>query len=126
MQQRIPPLSGLPRRVDDQAHLFFGRQKETLEALACFDTRPGHVAVRWLEINGNSGSGKSSLIVAAHNDVCSDARFSVSFDAHSVRQTRASGARSLRLSARYVRRTQDRANLTHGPEKSQLQAGGLV
>ena len=38
--------------------------KETLDALACFDTRPGAAAVRWLEINGNSGSGKSSLMLA--------------------------------------------------------------
>jgi hypothetical protein len=39
-------------------------QKETLEALACFDTRPGSPTVRWLEINGNSGAGKSSLMNA--------------------------------------------------------------
>jgi formylglycine-generating enzyme required for sulfatase activity len=35
-----------------------------LAALACFDTRPGHAAIRWLEINGTSGSGKSSLMQA--------------------------------------------------------------
>jgi hypothetical protein len=35
-----------------------------LAALACFDTRLGHAAIRWLEINGISGSGKSSLMQA--------------------------------------------------------------
>jgi hypothetical protein len=55
---------GLAAYRPDQAHLFFGRQKETLDALACFETRGGHAPVRWLEINGNSGSGKSSLMNA--------------------------------------------------------------
>jgi hypothetical protein len=48
----------------DQARLFFGRQKETLEALAFFDPRRGSPTVRWLEIHGDSGSGKSSLMNA--------------------------------------------------------------
>lgn len=59
-----PPFVGLNAYLPDQAQLFFGRQKETLDALACFDTRAGHSTVRWLEINGNSGSGKSSLMNA--------------------------------------------------------------
>ena len=58
------PFVGLAAYRIDQAHLFFGRQKETLDALACFDTRRGAATVRWLEINGNSGSGKSSLMQA--------------------------------------------------------------
>jgi Sulfatase-modifying factor enzyme 1/TIR domain len=58
------PFVGLAAYRPDQAHLFFGRQKETLDALACFDTRRGSATVRWLEINGNSGSGKSSLMNA--------------------------------------------------------------
>ena len=58
------PFVGLDAYRPDQAQLFFGRQKETLDALACFDTRPGTPTVRWLEINGNSGSGKSSLMNA--------------------------------------------------------------
>jgi formylglycine-generating enzyme required for sulfatase activity len=58
------PFVGLAAFRTDQAHLFFGRQQETLAALSCFDTRPGHAAVRWLEINGTSGSGKSSLMQA--------------------------------------------------------------
>jgi hypothetical protein len=35
------PFVGLDAFRPDQAHLFFGRQKETLDALACFDTPPG-------------------------------------------------------------------------------------
>ena len=58
------PFVGLDAYRPDQAQLFFGRQKETLDALACFDTRRGTPTVRWLEINGNSGSGKSSLMNA--------------------------------------------------------------
>jgi hypothetical protein len=59
------PFVGLAAYRPDQAHLFFGRQKETLDALACFETRGGRAPVRWLEINGNSGSGKSSLMQRA-------------------------------------------------------------
>ena len=58
------PFVGLDAYRPDQTQLFFGRQKETLDALACFDTRAGSPAIRWLEINGNSGSGKSSLMNA--------------------------------------------------------------
>ena len=58
------PFVGLDAYRPDQAQLFFGRQKETLDALACFDPRPSSPTVRWLEINGNSGSGKSSLMNA--------------------------------------------------------------
>ena len=58
------PYVGLDAFRIDQARLFFGRQKETLEALACFETRQDRKAVRWLEINGNSGCGKSSLMNA--------------------------------------------------------------
>ncbi len=58
------PFVGLEAYRPDQAQLFFGRQKETLDALACFDTPPGSPTVRWLEINGNSGCGKSSLMNA--------------------------------------------------------------
>ena len=59
------PFVGLAAYGIDQAQLFFGRQKETLDALACFfDIRPGSPRVRWLQIDGNSGSGKSSLMQA--------------------------------------------------------------
>ena len=39
------PFVGLAAFRIDQAHLFFGRQKETLNALACFDTRRGAATV---------------------------------------------------------------------------------
>ena len=58
------PFVGLAAYSQDQAQLFFGRQKETLEALACFRRQPTGPRVKWLEINGNSGSGKSSLMQA--------------------------------------------------------------
>jgi len=57
------PFVGLDAYGKDQAQLFFGRQKETLDALACLNTRNEPI-VRWLEINGNSGCGKSSLMNA--------------------------------------------------------------
>lgn len=58
------PFVGLNAYRPDQAQLFFGRHKETLDALACFSTRGNSVAVRWLEINGSSGCGKSSIMNA--------------------------------------------------------------
>ncbi len=58
------PFVGLDAFRMDQAHLFFGRQKETLEALDCFDWYKTARPFRWLEIGGNSGSGKSSLMQA--------------------------------------------------------------
>ncbi len=58
------PFVGLDAFRMDQARLFFGRQKDTLEALACFDTRDRSRTVHWLQISGNSGSGKSSLMNA--------------------------------------------------------------
>jgi hypothetical protein len=64
LEEGKSPFVGLDAFRIDQARLFFGRQKETLDALACFDTRHGSPTVRWLEINGNSGSGKSSLMMA--------------------------------------------------------------
>lgn len=58
------PFVGLASYRPDQAHLFFGRRAETLDALACFRRQPTGPRVKWLEINGNSGSGKSSLMQA--------------------------------------------------------------
>ena len=73
-----PPFDGCPflglnafRRAD--ARLFFGRRKETLEALAALgdqrESNPerlhgGAGYHRWLQIEGNSGAGKSSLVNA--------------------------------------------------------------
>jgi hypothetical protein len=68
------PFLGLSAFRRDHARLFFGRRRETLEALACIgdprQTNPEHVSAggegyyRWLQIEGNSGTGKSSLVHA--------------------------------------------------------------
>ena len=58
------PFVGLNAYQPDQTRLFFGRQRETLKALSLFDTTSPGKQVKWLEISGNSGSGKSSLMNA--------------------------------------------------------------
>ena len=58
------PFVGLASYRPDQVHLFFGRRAETLDALACFRRQPTGPRVKWLEISGSSGSGKSSLMQA--------------------------------------------------------------
>ncbi len=68
------PFLGLSTFQPEHAHLFFGRRKETLEALKYLGTQgrahPEHITVsgeqfcRWLQIEGNSGGGKSSLVNA--------------------------------------------------------------
>ena len=73
------PFVGLDAFRIDQAHLFFGRQKETLDALACFDTRAGqpHRALAGDQRQQRLGqvlpderrpaaAGRSGLAVAAH------------------------------------------------------------
>ncbi|MFM8444323.1 MAG: toll/interleukin-1 receptor domain-containing protein, partial [Methylococcus sp.] len=68
------PFLGLGAFGPREARLFFGRRKETLDALAALgdqreenperlgDTGAGYH--RWLQVEGNSGSGKSSLVMA--------------------------------------------------------------
>jgi formylglycine-generating enzyme required for sulfatase activity len=69
------PFLGLSAFRQRDARLFFGRRQETLEALACLgdqrQTNPeslrgsgGSTYHRWLQIEGNSGAGKSSLVNA--------------------------------------------------------------
>lgn len=68
------PFQGLSAFQPEHAKLFFGRSKETLEALNYFGTqspeqpehihRSGKQFCRWLQIEGNSGAGKSSLVNA--------------------------------------------------------------
>jgi formylglycine-generating enzyme required for sulfatase activity len=69
------PFLGLNAFGKSDAKLFFGRRKETLEALACLgdqrESNPerlhgsgGTAYHRWLQIEGNSGAGKSSLVNA--------------------------------------------------------------
>jgi len=62
-EHREPPFPGLSSFTDAQAELFFGREKEIDEILALL----GRVRVgerRWLQIEGPSGVGKSSLVQA--------------------------------------------------------------
>ncbi|MEI2768088.1 MAG: SUMF1/EgtB/PvdO family nonheme iron enzyme [Nitrosomonas sp.] len=69
------PFLGLSAFGKQDAKLFFGRRKETLEALATLGNQRlnnpdsphqprGSNYIRWLQIEGNSGSGKSSLVNA--------------------------------------------------------------
>ena len=69
------PFRGLGAFKREHAHLFFGRRKETLEALGYLgdqqQTAPDQLRggnaqgyYRWLQIEGHSGSGKSSLMQA--------------------------------------------------------------
>ena len=67
------PYLGLSAFQPKHKHLFFGRRKETLEALKYLGTQqdiaPEHIQggehfCRWLQVEGNSGSGKSSLVNA--------------------------------------------------------------
>jgi len=69
------PFLGLSAFDRKDAKLFFGRRKETLEALAALGNQQhanpdnpyqtgGSAYTRWLQIEGNSGSGKSSLVNA--------------------------------------------------------------
>jgi formylglycine-generating enzyme required for sulfatase activity len=69
------PFLGLNAFQRKDARLFFGRRQETLEALSYLgdqrETNPenlhgsgGTAYCRWLQIEGNSGSGKSSLVNA--------------------------------------------------------------
>ncbi len=67
------PYLGLSAFQPEHANLFFGRRKETLDALQYLGTlrevNPGQIRVdgqycRWLQIEGNSGAGKSSLVNA--------------------------------------------------------------
>ena len=69
------PFLGLNAFGRKDARLFFGRRAETLEALACLGDQqegdPENLSLaaggqyrRWLQIEGNSGNGKSSLVQA--------------------------------------------------------------
>lgn len=64
------PYVGLSAFRKEDAHLFFGRHREAREALAWLGTpipgdgTNGEARYRWLQIEGNSGAGKSSLVNA--------------------------------------------------------------
>jgi formylglycine-generating enzyme required for sulfatase activity len=56
------PYPGLESFNEKYAHYFFGRQFETAELLISFSLGGGRHPQRWLQIEGNSGVGKSSLV----------------------------------------------------------------
>ena len=60
IDQSQSPYLGLSAFKQKDSDLFFGRQREIKEALAAFNDK----TCRWLQIEGNSGAGKSSLVNA--------------------------------------------------------------
>jgi hypothetical protein len=75
IEKGICPFLGLRAFGQEHAKWFFGRRKETLEALGKLgdqlQTNPEHLSPgngatykRWLQVEGDSGAGKSSLVAA--------------------------------------------------------------
>ncbi|MCU0735388.1 MAG: toll/interleukin-1 receptor domain-containing protein, partial [Methylotetracoccus sp.] len=60
----VCPYPGLESYTEATAEFFFGRQSETLEALARLGSTRDGTYRRWLQIEGPSGVGKSSLVQA--------------------------------------------------------------
>jgi hypothetical protein len=60
----VCPFPGLEAFGEDEAQFFFGRQKETLDAVSCLGLGLDGVYRRWLQVEGTSGVGKSSLVRA--------------------------------------------------------------
>jgi formylglycine-generating enzyme required for sulfatase activity len=60
----VCPFPGLEAFGEDDAKFFFGRQKETLDAVSCMGMGLDGVYRRWLQVEGTSGVGKSSLVKA--------------------------------------------------------------
>jgi hypothetical protein len=58
------PFPGLEAFGEDNAKFFFGRQKETLDAVSCLGLGLDGLYRRWLQVEGTSGVGKSSLVKA--------------------------------------------------------------
>jgi formylglycine-generating enzyme required for sulfatase activity len=58
------PFPGLEAYQRADAPFFFGRELETLQALKLFGPTPGGGYNRWLQVEGGSGTGKSSLVRA--------------------------------------------------------------
>ncbi|WP_434045155.1 MULTISPECIES: nSTAND1 domain-containing NTPase [Sorangium] len=58
------PFPGLQPFTEAQAELFFGRDADVRELLARLDRLREGGAMRWLQIEGPSGTGKSSLVQA--------------------------------------------------------------
>ena len=60
----VCPFPGLEAFREDEARFFFGRQSETLDALRRLGPGLDGIYRRWLQIEGPSGVGKSSLVRA--------------------------------------------------------------
>ena len=58
------PFPGLEAFGEQDARFFFGRQKETLDAVSRLGMGLDGVYRRWLQVEGTSGVGKSSLVRA--------------------------------------------------------------
>lgn len=63
-EQETCPFPGLQSFDEDTARFYFGRQRETLETLGLFAVSRDGSYRRWLQIDGPSGVGKSSLVKA--------------------------------------------------------------
>jgi len=60
----VCPFPGLEAFGETDAQFFFGRQKETLDAVSGLGYGLDGVYRRWLQVEGTSGVGKSSLVKA--------------------------------------------------------------
>lgn len=60
----VCPFPGLEAFGESDTQFFFGRQKETLDAVSCLGLGLDGVYRRWLQVEGTSGVGKSSLVRA--------------------------------------------------------------
>ena len=60
----VCPFPGLEAFGESDTQFFFGRQKETLDAVSCLGLGLDGVYRRWLQVEGTSGVGKSSLVKA--------------------------------------------------------------
>ena len=60
----MSPWPGLAAYDESRQRFFFGRSTETLEALRKFGDCADGVYRRWLQVEGQSGVGKSSLVLA--------------------------------------------------------------
>ncbi len=60
----VCPFPGLEAFGENETQFFFGRQKETLDAVSCLGLGLDGVYRRWLQVEGASGMGKSSLVRA--------------------------------------------------------------